>query len=146
LGGYRRPAVALGQAIGRWGNFVNQEIYGKPTDLPWGVFIENPLEGYNPGYFHPLFLYESIWNFMNMILLIWLGWRYENRLLPGDIALTYLVIYPIGRFFMEFLRLDSSQVAGINANQTLMLVVALAAAVTLIIRHRRGSDVNTRAS
>lgn len=140
------PALALGQAIGRWGNFVNQEIYGRPTDLPWGIFIENPLEGYDAGYFHPLFLYESLWNFLNVILLIWLSWRYEDRLLPGDIVLTYLVVYPTGRFLLEFLRLDSSQIAGINANQTLMLVVALAAAVTIFVRHRRNSVVNAEES
>lgn len=131
------PALALGQAIGRWGNFVNQELYGRPTDLPWGIQIE-----YGTGYpagtrFHPLFLYESIYNLLNMFFLLWLGRRYEERLKPGDIFLVYLITYPMGRFFLEFLRLDAAQVGGMNINQTIMLIVALLASATLIIRHRR---------
>jgi len=126
------PALALGQAIGRWGNFVNQELYGKPTDLPWGIYIE--AEG---GKFHPLFLYESIYNLLNMAFLLWLGKRYADRLLPGDIFLTYLIVYPLGRFTLEFLRLDSPLWLGINVNQTFMLIVALASAAVLAWRHRR---------
>ena len=133
------PAVALGQAIGRWGNFVNQELYGAPTNLPWKIFIEPGyrLPGYqNVEYYHPLFLYESLWNFANMAFLLWLGRRYAERLKPGDIFLTYLIIYPVGRFLLEFLRLDAAQVAGINANQMFMLLVALLAAGALYLRHR----------
>jgi phosphatidylglycerol:prolipoprotein diacylglycerol transferase len=130
------PALALGQAIGRWGNYVNQELYGRPTTLPWGIQI-NHATGYPPGTrFHPLFLYESIYDLLNMAFLLWLGRRYKDRLLPGDIFLTYLIIYPIGRFFLEFLRLDAAQVAGININQTIMLIVAILASATIIIRHR----------
>jgi phosphatidylglycerol---prolipoprotein diacylglyceryl transferase len=130
------PALALGQAIGRWGNYVNQELYGRPTTLPWGIQISHAT-GYPPGTrFHPLFLYESIYNLLNMAFLLWLGRRYKDKLLPGDIFLTYLIIYPMGRFFLEFLRLDAAQVAGININQTIMLIVAILAAVTIIIRHR----------
>jgi phosphatidylglycerol:prolipoprotein diacylglycerol transferase len=134
------PGLALGQAIGRWGNFVNQEVYGAPTDLPWAIYID-PLHRV-PGFqnyerFHPLFLYESIWNLANMALLLWLGHRYAKSLRNGDIFLVYLIGYPLGRFLLEFLRLDSSQVAGLNANQTLMLLIALAAAVTLFLRWRK---------
>lgn len=130
------PALALGQAIGRWGNYVNQELYGRPTTLPWGIQINNA-PGYPPGTrFHPLFFYESIYDLLNMAFLLWLGRRYKDKLLPGDIFLTYLIVYPIGRFFLEFLRLDAAQVAGININQTIMLIVAILAAATLIIRHR----------
>lgn len=125
------PAVALGQAIGRWGNFTNQELYGPPTDLPWGIYIE--AEG---GTFHPLFLYESIWNFANMAFLLWLGRRFPERLKPGDIFLTYLVVYPFGRFLLEFMRLDVPRVAGINVNQVLMAVIAIVAAIALYLRHR----------
>jgi len=135
------PAVALGQAIGRWGNFTNQELYGAPTTLPWGIPI-----GHETGYppetrFHPLFLYESLWNFANMFFLLWLGRRFADRLRPGDIFLTYLITYPIGRFFLEFLRLDAAQVAGININQTLMLVVAILSALLLYLRHRQRGEV-----
>jgi phosphatidylglycerol---prolipoprotein diacylglyceryl transferase len=134
------PGLALGQAIGRWGNFVNQELYGAPSKLPWAIHIDpqRRLPGYqNIETYHPVFLYESLWSLMNMGVLLWLGRRYPDRLKTGDIFLTYLVIYPVGRFLLEFLRLDSSQVVGLNANQTIMALVALAAAAGLILRHRK---------
>jgi len=134
------PSVALGQAIGRWGNFINQELYGQPTDLPWGIFIEPHMRvlGYEQySHFHPTFLYESIWNLANMALLLWLGWKFTERLLDGDILLVYLIVYPVGRFLLEFLRLDSAQVAGLNTNQTVMAVVAIVSTSVLIWRHQR---------
>ena len=134
------PAVALGQAIGRWGNLINQELYGKPSDLPWAIRIspENRLAGFESfERFHPLFLYESLWNFLNLGVLLLLSAKYRERLLAGDLFLIYLIIYGVGRFFLEFLRLDPSPVAGIDINQLAMAVVALASAVTLILRHRR---------
>lgn len=137
------PGLALAQAIGRLGNFVNQELYGRPTDLPWAIYIDpqNRLPEFrDQSHYHPLFLYEALWNLFNMALLLWLGRRYSDRLIPGDIFLVYLIIYPLGRFLLEFLRLDSSLVVGINANQTLMLVVGLAAAALLIWRHRRAKE------
>ena len=137
------PTVALAQAIGRWGNFANQELYGPPTDLPWGIFIEpqNRLPGFKEyTHFHPLFLYESLWNLMNMAILLFVGRRFEDKLLPGDIFLGYLIIYPLGRFLLEFIRLDSAQIAGINANQTFMLIVALLAVVTIVFRHWRSAQ------
>jgi phosphatidylglycerol:prolipoprotein diacylglycerol transferase len=137
------PAVALGQAIGRWGNYVNQELYGPPTNLPWKIYIapQNRVPGYTQyEYFHPVFLYESLWNFANMALLLWLGKRFAGRLKSGDLFLTYMIVYPVGRFLLEFLRLDSSQLAGINANQTLMLIVAVGASIWLFVRHRPGSS------
>lgn len=133
------PSLALGQAIGRWGNFFNQELYGAPTTLPWAIYIDpqHRLPGFeNQAYYHPTFLYESIWNLGNMILLLWLSRRFKNRLKSGDIFLVYLIVYPLGRFLLEFLRLDSSQLAGINANQALMLVVMIIAMLIFIVRHR----------
>ncbi|HWQ84852.1 MAG TPA: prolipoprotein diacylglyceryl transferase, partial [Anaerolineales bacterium] len=134
------PAVALGQAIGRWGNFVNQELYGSPTDLPWAVHIDPQyrLPGFeNFETFHPLFLYESIWNLANFFFLIWLGRRYPDKLHAGDLFLIYLVTYPVARFLLEFIRLDSAQIAGLNANQTVMAIVAVLALLALFLRHRR---------
>ena len=133
------PALALGQAIGRWGNFVNQELYGSPSNLPWAIRIDPEFR--LPGFelverYHPLFLYESIWNLANVGFLIWFGEKFKDRLKAGDVFLVYLVTYPLGRFVLEFLRLDASQIAGINANQTLMVVIALASASLLIWRHR----------
>ncbi len=140
------PGLALGQAIGRWGNFVNQELYGSPTTLPWAVHIDakNRLPGFETiETYHPLFLYEALWSLGNLIVLLWMGRKYENRLKDGDIFLTYLIIYPLGRFFLEFLRLDAAYLGGINANQTLMAVVAISAAATLFWRHRDGSGSET---
>lgn len=137
------PSLALGQAIGRWGNFFNQELYGAPTDLPWAIRIEPAyrLEGFqNYETFHPLFLYESLWNLGNMLLLLWLMRRFPHRLKPGDVFLTYLIVYPVGRFLLDFLRLDASMVAGVNANQTVMAVVAICAAAALFLRHRPGQE------
>lgn len=134
------PAVALGQAIGRWGNYVNQELYGAPTNLPWAIHIDPQfrLPGFeNYETFHPLFLYESIWNFANFLFLTWLGRRYPDRLKSGDLFLIYLVTYPLARFFLEFIRLDSAQIAGLNANQTVMAIVAILAALVLFLRHRQ---------
>ncbi len=133
------PALALGQAIGRWGNFVNQELYGAPSNLPWAITIDPPyrLPGYeNIARYHPLFLYESLFSLANMLFLLWLGRRFADRLKRGDLILTYLISYPMARFFLEFLRLDPSPMGTLNVNQTLMAVVALGAAVTLWWRHR----------
>lgn len=133
------PALALGQAIGRWGNFVNQEVYGAPTSLPWKIFIEPQyrLSGYqDQAYYHPLFLYESLGSFAIVVLLLWLARRKAEWVKTGDIFLVYLIAYPTLRFLLEFIRLDSAQVAGLNANQTFMAVVAIAAAVILVLRHR----------
>lgn len=132
------PALALGQAIGRWGNFFNQELYGAPTRVPWAIFIDTQhrLPGFeNQAYYHPTFIYESIWNLCNMVFLLWLSRQKKYHLLKGDVFLVYLLLYPIGRILLEFLRLDSSQVAGLNANQTFMLVVLLLASLSLIFRH-----------
>jgi len=134
------PSLALGQAIGRWGNFINQELYGAPTNLPWKIYIDpaHRLTNYlNVEYYHPLFLYESLWNLANMFLLIWISHRFAASLKDGDIFLTYLIVYPIGRFLLDFLRLDASMVGGININQTIMVIVAIFAGTTLYLRHRK---------
>jgi phosphatidylglycerol:prolipoprotein diacylglycerol transferase len=136
------PGLALAQAIGRWGNFFNQEVYGRPTNLPWKLYIEPARrlqEFATVEYYHPLFLYEFFWNLLNAGVLIFLSRRYKKWLRPGDLFLIYLIFYPVGRFFLEFLRLDPSPVAGINVNQTLMAVIAILASLALIIRHRSSS-------
>ena len=133
------PALALGQAIGRWGNYVNQELYGAPTNLPWGIFIDpiHRLPGYETdAKYHPLFFYESLWSLGNMFLLLWLSRKYGDKLPSGSLFLVYLVMYPIGRFALEFLRLDAAQVAGININQILMLVIAAASSLVIVMQYR----------
>ncbi|NPV40898.1 MAG: prolipoprotein diacylglyceryl transferase [Anaerolineae bacterium] len=134
------PGVALAQAIGRWGNFFNQELYGPPTNLPWGITID--LAHRLPGYesfstFHPMFLYESIWNLFNFFLLLTIGRTKEEKLLPGDLLYIYMIVYAIGRFGLEFLRLDASFVGSININQMVMAVVAVLGAALLVFNHLR---------
>ena len=136
------PSLALGQGIGRWGNYFNQELYGAPTNLPWKIYIDPAhrlTDYFDVEYYHPLFFYESIWNFANMFFLLWISRRFADRLKNGDIFLTYLIVYPVGRFFLDFLRLDASLVGGININQTVMAVVAVCAGVALYLRHRESS-------
>jgi phosphatidylglycerol---prolipoprotein diacylglyceryl transferase len=133
------PALALGQAIGRWGNFFNQELYGAPTNLPWKIYIDpaHRLSGFeNDAYYHPLFAYESILDLANMLFLLWLTRQYSGKLKKGDVFNVYLIIYPVIRFFLDFLRLDASRLFSININQTLSAVVAIAAVGVLIWRHR----------
>jgi phosphatidylglycerol---prolipoprotein diacylglyceryl transferase len=141
------PSVALGQAIGRWGNFFNQELYGAPTSLPWAIYIDpqHRFAGYqNQAYYHPLFLYEFIWDLGNMALLLWLSRHARNRLRQGEIFLIYAGVYAVGRFLLEFLRLDASQVAGMNANQTLMLGVMVVSGLVLLWLHRPGQPDDQR--
>lgn len=132
------PGLALAQAIGRWGNYINQEVYGAPTDLPWKIYIDpaHRIAGYeNIAYYHPLFLYESIYNLMNFGVLMWLSRKHGNSLLDGDLFVIYLGNYAAGRFFLEFLRLDASSVGTLNANQTLMMIVFVGSLITLLLRH-----------
>lgn len=136
------PSLALGQAVGRFGNFFNQELYGAPTNLPWKLYVDpqHRLPGFaSVEYYHPLFAYEALLNFANMLLLMWVTREYAGRTKKGDILLIYLVFYPLVRFSLDFLRLDASMVGGININQTIMGVIALLALGTLIWRHRPGA-------
>jgi phosphatidylglycerol:prolipoprotein diacylglycerol transferase len=131
------PGLALAQAVGRWGNFINQELYGAPTDLPWAIFIEPSRrlqEFIDVAYYHPMFLYESIWNLLIMAFLLILSRKMKNKLFRGDIFLVYLVLYPVGRFLLEFIRLDPSNVGGINVNQTIMAIIAFSAIILLILK------------
>jgi phosphatidylglycerol:prolipoprotein diacylglycerol transferase len=134
------PGIPLGQAIGRWGNFFNQELYGAPTDLPWGIKIDMIYR--LPEYaqysrYHPIFLYESLWNLASVFFLLWIARKYQKQLLSGDIFLLYLLTYPFIRFWLDFIRLDASQIGGLNANQTVMAVVFICSAVLLFWRHKR---------
>jgi phosphatidylglycerol:prolipoprotein diacylglycerol transferase len=133
--------VPLGQAIGRWGNFFNQELYGQPTTLPWAVTIDpaHRLPGYEQyATFHPTFLYESLWSLIGFGILFWLVRRYGDRLLDGEVVGLYFVWYPLGRFLVEFVRLGSTYIGGLSPAQWLSLAAAaVALAITAARRARR---------
>jgi phosphatidylglycerol:prolipoprotein diacylglycerol transferase len=141
------PTIPLGQAIGRWGNFINQELYGAPTNLPWATYIEpghRLKEFADIEYYHPIFLYESVWNLASVFLLLWIARRYEDKLVAGDVFLMYLISYPTIRILLDFIRLDASEIGGINANQTFMGIVLLFAVGSLFIRQRVKKKVTTQ--
>lgn len=128
------PAIALAQAIGRWGNWFNQELFGRPTDLPWALEIDD--EHLPPGYpsgttFHPTFLYESLWNFALCGFLLWVDRRF--RLGPGRLFAVYLIGYGAGRFWIEALRIDpASAVGGMRWNQWVALAAVVGGIVWLL--------------
>jgi phosphatidylglycerol---prolipoprotein diacylglyceryl transferase len=153
------PTVLVGQALGRWGNFFNQEAYGRPTTLPWGLDIapEHRIPPYDDlvqypatTRFHPTFLYESLWNITALGLILWLERRFRERLKPGDSALLYGALYSVGRFFTEGLRtdslcvgpssLDGSCAGGLRVAQIVSLATVLICAALLAWRHRSGEQ------
>jgi phosphatidylglycerol---prolipoprotein diacylglyceryl transferase len=143
------PSVALGQAIGRWGNFFNSEAFGSPTDLPWKLFIpvnSRPYEYASFQYFHPTFLYESLWNLLVFALLMWLFLddTRRNRLKTGSLFLIYVIAYSIGRFGVEGLRTDSLMLGSLKMAQAISLVGIVVGSIGLLwlyIRQRRLPDV-----
>jgi len=152
---YGAPGLALGQAIGRWGNFINQELYGPPTDLPWGLIIEaehriapyNNLVKYPPDtLFHPTFLYESLWNLLTFGVLALLAIKAKDKLLKGDILLGYLIAYPLGRFFVEYLRPDAWMIGPLAAAQWFAIGAVVVSAAILIVRHVRAEPGATEES
>jgi phosphatidylglycerol:prolipoprotein diacylglycerol transferase len=143
--------LALGQAIGRWGNFFNQELYGRPTDLPWAITID-PIHRL-PDFaafdrFHPAFLYESLWSLMTFLILLWLARRRSEQLLVGELMAFYLIAYAVGRSLLELVRLDSRAVAffglesGLAVATLVSILIAVVAAAAVIARrlaHRRAA-------
>ena len=121
------PALVMGQAIGRWGNFFNSEAFGSPTDLPWRVFIppaQRPPGLADVAYYHPTFLYESLWNLGVLGLVLWLffwGLRHPGRLKPGTVFLVYFAAYSLGRLWIEGLRLDSLMLGPLKMAQMVSL-------------------------
>jgi phosphatidylglycerol:prolipoprotein diacylglycerol transferase len=134
------PAVILAQAIGRWGNYFNQEVYGKPTDLPWAIYIapENRLPGYESiSHYHPLFFYESMLNLIGCIILLVIGRKYKNRLLDGDIFFIYLIYYSVVRFGLEWLRIDNWKIAGFPTACWVSIAAIIVSISIMICRRRR---------
>jgi phosphatidylglycerol:prolipoprotein diacylglycerol transferase len=133
------PSLAMGQAIGRWGNFFNEEAFGRPTDLPWKLYISparRPPEYLQFDYFHPAFLYESLWDLGVFVLLVsWLRPRFRSQ--PGALFFLYLALYSVGRFAIEALRVDSFWLGGVRVPQAASVVGLLVAAAGLVWTRRR---------
>ena len=135
--------LAFGQFVGRWGNFINQELYGPPTGSDWyGIKInpDLPHQALPPGTdyntrFHPTFLYESLWSLLVFIILYNVHARLPHRLRDGDVLLGYLFLYPLGRFFVEFFRPDAWTIGTLATAQWIALGLMAASATTLVLRH-----------
>ena len=145
------PALLLGQAIGRWGNFFNQELFGYPTDLPWKMWVnpdavqalQNQVHSFPPEtqqwilgsqYFHPTFLYESIANILLFSLLIWVARRKDLQ--RGIIVSLYLIIYSVYRFLEEFVRIEPASVGPLSWGQIGALITIVVGVLILIYSSR----------
>jgi phosphatidylglycerol:prolipoprotein diacylglycerol transferase len=133
------PSLALGQAIGRWGNFFNEEAFGQPTNLPWKLYISpshRPPGFTQYEFFHPTFLYESLWDFAVFLALItWL--RPRMRAHPGALFFVYIGLYSIGRFAIEAIRLDSFWLGSIRVPQLASVIGVLIAVIGVAWSRRR---------
>ena len=133
------PGLILAQAIGRFGNYFNQELFGRPSDLPWAIEIapENrPPQFNDTASFHPTFLYESIWDVLVCLILLFVARRFANILKNGDIFLLYVCLYSVGRFFVETLRVDPAFLIGdFRGNLFVASVLALTFALIIFLRH-----------
>ena len=140
------PAMALGQSIGRWGNYMNHELYGPPTTLPWGLRIP-PLYRIEPytdlsrypdtTRFHPTFLYESLATLALCLFLLWIAHRLQDWLREGDLLFIYLMGYALIRFFTEFLRPDAWMMGKLAAAQVFAILLFVLGGLALVVRHMR---------
>jgi phosphatidylglycerol:prolipoprotein diacylglycerol transferase len=138
------PGLVLAQAVGRWGDYFNQEVFGRPSELPWAIRIaqENrPAEFADAAAFHPAFLYESIWDLLVCFVLLWVARRFADWLRNGDLFLIYVSLYSVGRFFVETLRVDPAFVlwGSVRGNLLVSGVLALVCASILLLRRFRTS-------
>jgi prolipoprotein diacylglyceryl transferase len=137
------PGLPLAQAIGRWGNYFNQELYGRPTEVPWALEVDpafrRPAEVADSATFHPTFLYESLWNIGLVLLIVRLDRR---RTLPrGALILVYAVGYGLGRFLTELLRIDTvERYAGLSRNNWLALLLILIGVAGLLRMRAQAVD------
>src|SRR5215216_114711 len=140
------PAMLIGQAIGRLANFVNQELYGPPTTLPWGIPIsaEHRLPQFTTlpasARFHPTFAYELLWNVVTASLLLWLSRRYEKRLKPGALFAGWLIAAGFGRTWLElFFRPDQPKIPGLGFSYSGLIaaLMAIAGVIMLLVRYQK---------
>lgn len=134
------PGVAVAQAIGRWGNWWNQELFGRPTDLPWGLEIDvahRPADYPDVATFHPVFLYESLWCLGLFFVLSWAERRFAFR--RGQTLALYVALYCVERFAMELMRVDpASELFGVRFNALLAAVLAVGGGLVFVVIGRRG--------
>jgi phosphatidylglycerol:prolipoprotein diacylglycerol transferase len=148
------PGLFVMQAIARWGNFFNQELYGAPTNLPWGIAIQCQYrtQGYPcpPGsdplatlgqHFQPMFLYESLSGLVGALVLVWIARRFADRLRTGDLLLVFFIWYGVVRFAVESLKADNWRFFGVPTAQIVAAITVLGAAAILIVRHSRASRI-----
>jgi phosphatidylglycerol---prolipoprotein diacylglyceryl transferase len=128
------PSLILAQGIGRWGNYLNQEAHGGPTNLPWGIMIDGQKV-------HPTFLYESIWNIGVFFFLLWYGRNKQE--VKGEVFLLYIALYSFIRFFIEGLRTDSLMLGQIRVAQLVSLIGVIVA--SYIFYKRRKEKLNNNA-
>ena len=138
------PGLLLAQGIGRIGNWWNQELYGKPTSLPWGLKIDNPPVQYiGHTTFHPTFLYELLWDVAGVLLLLWVARRWKIK--PPGLFALYVAYYCFGRFFEELMRIDPSHhFAGLRLNAWVSIVCFTVASVAFVWLQRRRVDEKPR--
>lgn len=130
------PGIALAQAIGRWGNWFNQELYGKETDLPWALHITSSADGRVPGYYHPTFLYESLWCVGVALLVIWADRRF--KLGHGRAFALYVAAYCAGRAWIEYMRVDDAHhILGLRLNDWTALIVFVLAVAYIVVSARK---------
>jgi prolipoprotein diacylglyceryl transferase len=143
------PGILLAQAIGRWGNYFNQELFGQPTDLPWGLVVTNPTTPIPKGLpdgvlFHPTFLYESIWSLVGVALLLAVDRRFNLRW--GRMIGLYLIYYSIGRVWVEAIRIDPSEIIlGLRINIWSAIVGIVVGLAIMIIQSRRHTGLELSA-
>ncbi|NBW73091.1 MAG: prolipoprotein diacylglyceryl transferase [Microbacteriaceae bacterium] len=146
------PGLLAAQAIGRWGNYFNRELFGEPTDLPWGLYVSPANPSYPLGFdtlirdepllFHPTFLYESLWSILGIVALLLLERRFNLRW--GKLFSLYLIWYGIGRFFIESIRMDSADVfLGLRTNQWSALVGVLIGLLIYVLQTSRHTGIET---
>lgn len=132
------PGLLLAQGIGRIGNWWNQELYGKPTTLPWGLEIDpahRPVQYLDRATFHPTFLYELIWDVIGVFVLLWIARRFTIR--PPGLFALYVAWYCFGRFFEELLRIDPAHhIAGLRLNAWVSAILFVASVAYFVWRQR----------
>ena len=135
------PGLILGQAIGQWGNFINQDAFGYPTDVAWGIYIDyiyRPLGYEQFDFFHPIFLYECLWDlfvFSILIIVSWLIAKHPSKAAPGSPFLLYIILYSVGRFATEGLRLDSEMFGAWRLAQLVSVIAIIVAGVLMVWRN-----------